>query len=30
LGEGRWIKTAAALIIGCVVCRGWSFTELAE
>ena len=31
LGEGRWIKTAAALVIGCVVCRGWSlFTELAE
>ncbi len=31
LGEGRWIKTAAALVIGCVVCRGWSlFTKLAE
>jgi hypothetical protein len=31
LGEGRWIKTAAALVIGCVVCRGWSlFTEPAQ
>lgn len=31
LGDGRRIKTAAALVIGCVVCREWSlFTELAE
>lgn len=30
LGEGRWIKTAAALIIGCVLRRESIFVELVE